>query len=158
MTTATPCHPRQAAFTLLETLLALALFSISIVVLATAYVNILTSLELTKADQIIEQEMAFVRERILRAATREEVEEGGELETLGLGLARWEATIEPTEVADLFRVQAVLSFAGSDRRDAFSVEQTLLALRPAWSLPVEREQLRAATRDRLLKEQATRPR
>ncbi len=145
-------HLGKSAFTLLEVLLALALFSISVVVLSASFVNVLTSIEAVKVDQTLEQEMAFVRSMVLTAPDLDILEEGGEVSTGGLGFARWEAIAEPTEVADLFKVEVKVTFEGHDEVPERVVEQSLLLLRPAWSDPLEREELRAITKERLVED------
>jgi general secretion pathway protein I len=140
------------AFTLLEVLLALALFSISVVVLSASFVNVLNSIEAVKVDQTLEQEMAFVRSVVLTAPDLDFLEEGGEISTVGLGFARWEAIAEPTEVADLFKVEIKITFEGRDDVPERIIEQSLLLLRPAWSDPLEREELRAITKERLVED------
>ena len=142
----------KMAFTLLEVLLALALFSISVVVLSASFVNVLNSIESVKVDQTFEQEMAFVRSTVLTAPDLDVLEEGGEVSTAGLGFARWEAIAEPTEVADLFRVEVRITFEGRDDVPEREVEQSLLLLRPSWSDPLEREELREITRERLVED------
>jgi prepilin-type N-terminal cleavage/methylation domain-containing protein len=139
----------KLAFTLLEVLLALALFSISVVVLSASFVNVLNSIEAVKVDQTLEQEMAFVRAEVLMAPDLDILEEGGEVLTAGLGFARWEAIAEPTEVADLFEVNVKVTFEGRDEVPERVIEQSLILLRPSWSDPLEREELREITRERL---------
>jgi len=136
-------------FTLIEVLLALALFAISVVVLASSYVNVLFGLEAVQVDRVLEQEMAFVRSVILTAPDLETIEEGGELPTAELGYAYWEAELEPTKVADLFVVHISVTLEGDGKGGERTLDDRLIVLRPGWSDPLEREKLRAASKERL---------
>jgi prepilin-type N-terminal cleavage/methylation domain-containing protein len=53
---------REAGFTLIEVIVALALFALAATVLASAYVNVLDATERVKSDQAFEQDIALVRE------------------------------------------------------------------------------------------------
>jgi general secretion pathway protein I len=140
----------RGAFTLVEVLLALALFAMAVVVLAASYINVLNALESVKVDQALEQELALVRSRVLQEPDLDEIEKGGEVPTPTHGVARWEAQVSPTAVADLFRVDVRVELEGSGEETApRTVDQTLYLLRADWSEPVERDELRAETRKRL---------
>lgn len=127
----------RAAFTLLEVLIALLIFTIGVTVLGQAYLNSLRALT-QSADPIdVEDDIAFVRERILRLATRDELETGGQVETWKSGQINWEATLEETEIVDLFRVTIEYDIPEHD----LTLSQTLLLHRPSLSEPDERDQL-----------------
>lgn len=147
----------RAGFTLIEVLLALALFSISVVVLASAYINVLFGLESVRVDRVLEQEMAFVRSVVLTAPDLETLEEGGELPTGELGIAYWEAELEPTAIADLFIVRVTVSLEGTRETEGKSLNERLVVLRPGWSEPVDRDKLRAESRERLAELKLDRP-
>lgn len=151
-TEATPARPvRRRGFTLLEVIVALALFALGATVLASAYVNVLNALDSVKEDQRFEQEIALVRAQVLQEPDLDKVEEGDELPTARLGEASWRATVTPSETtADLFRIDLEIILAGSDDEpQERTVKQTLWVLRPDWSEPSERDALRAETRQRL---------
>jgi general secretion pathway protein I len=148
---------RNAGFTLVEVLLALALFSVSVVVLASAYINVLYGLESVRVDRVLEQEMAFVRSVVLTAPDRETLEEGGELPTGELGLAYWEAELEPTAIADLFVVRVTINLEGTREAEGRTLNERLIVLRPSWSEPVEREELRAQSKERIADLNLNRP-
>jgi prepilin-type N-terminal cleavage/methylation domain-containing protein len=142
---------REAGFTLIEVIVALALFALAATVLASAYVNVLDATERVKSDQAFEQDIALVREQVLLETDRKKVEEGGDVPTAGNGDATWQATVTPSEmVADLFRVDFEVTFNQPDKNPSErKVTQTLWLLRPDWSEPTERDNLRAETRKRL---------
>lgn len=143
---------RRAAFTLIEIIVALALFALAATVLASAYVNVLNAMENVKGDQALEQEVALVRSQVLLEPERKKVEEGGDVPTAGLGDATWRATVTPSEaIADLFRVDLEITLPGAkdDGTTDRKIDQTLWLLRPDWSEPTERDKLRAKSRERL---------
>ena len=148
---------RFGAFTLIEVLLALALFAIAVVVLAASYINVLFGLEAVRVDRVLEQEMAFVRSVILTAPDLETVEDGGELPTGAMGYAYWEAELEPTLIADLFVVQVSVVLQGTGDDEERSLTERLVVLRPDWSEPVDREELRADSMQRLEEARRNRP-
>jgi general secretion pathway protein I len=140
----------SSGFTLLEVIVALALFAFAAMVLAGAYVSVLNSVESVKLDQSLEEELAFVRSQVLLEPELANVEAGGEVPTGTHGMATWSATVSPTTVADLFRVDLTVSLEG----DGNAVEpreenETLFVLRTSWSQPTDRDKLREATRKRL---------
>lgn len=152
------CTARRA-FTLIEVLLALALFSIAGLVLAASYVTVLNNLEKVKIDQALEDELALVRTQVLLQPELEEVEKGGDLPTVNYGPARWRATVLPSErIADLFRVDLEIELQGDGERvPARTFTQTLWLLRPDWSEPTDRDNLRAQRRKEIEEAKHSRP-
>jgi type II secretory pathway pseudopilin PulG len=125
---------------LLETLLALALFSMAVVVLASSYLNIVGALASVQADREFEQEVRWVREQVLLQSDREELEKGGELKTPAAKTLRWTATVEPGAVADLFTIGLNVEMA-AEKGAAREYSERLTVLRPSWSEPVDRAKL-----------------
>ena len=129
-----------AGFTLLETLLALSLFSMAVVVLTSAYLNIIGALASVQADREFEQEVSWVREQALLQADLKELEKGGELKTPAAKTLRWSATVEPAAIADLFTIDLSVEMA-AEKGVAHEYRERLTVLRPAWSEPVDRAKL-----------------
>jgi len=146
---------RGRGFTIMEVVLALALFVVAVTAFSGAYVNILNAFEAVKLDQTFEQDLALVRKQVLSIADVEDLEAGGEVVTGAYGAANWSVEYEPTGVADLFRVTLFVEMypeeedAYGNEREPIEVEQTLFLTRPTWSDPVERETLRTETAKRL---------
>lgn len=142
-------HPRSAAFTLLEVLLALMLFALSAVVLGAAYLNVLNGYQLVRKDQAVEEDLRFVRSIVLQEPDLEELERGGDTRSLYLGQVHWRAVVEPTPVPDLFYVRVEIGYEGADGTPPRDEVEELILLRPDWSDPAERSELRADLENRL---------
>lgn len=139
-----PCR----AFTLLEVLLALALFALSVVVLTSAYLNILEGLESVKANRDFEQEVRWVREQVLLKADLEETLKGGEAQSPAATGLRWTVNVQPTAVADLFTLDLHVEMVAGDK-PALEYNERLSVLRPSWSEPVERGNLVEEAKQRI---------
>lgn len=142
-------NTRARAFTLLEVLVSLAMVGIAAVVLGTAYVNVLFSYHAMQGRGAEEADAAHVRALVMSEPQRAVAENGGRMERPGGGTVRWETRIEETEVMDLFRVTLEYEFTPATAAPARLRREELLLLRPTWSDPARREQLRAAFRQEL---------
>ncbi len=147
--------PSDQAFTLVEVTVALAIFAIAVVVLTQSFVNTLLSLDSIETEADLQADIRFVRSQALTVADREAFEEGDEITTLAHGTARWYATIESTQVSDLFQVQLTIELEPTDRLERTQHIQNLLLRRPTWSDPVERSEIIAGNSDRLNEERLT---
>lgn len=144
----------RKGFTLIEVLVSLAIFALSAVVLSVAYLNVLGSYRSLGSHQAAEEDWKLVRAVVLTEPEREKVEAGGRLALPDGRQLNWTAGIETTEVADLFRLTLEAEAAASGGAEAWRRKQVVHVLRPAWSDPGEREQLRERTRQRLARERA----
>ena len=140
---------KSRAFTLIEVLVALAIFALAAVVLGAAYVNILTSYDAVARRQEHEQDLRLIRSAVLTEPDRTKLEHGGDLPLPGQRVAHWAVKLEPAAVADLFRVTLRCEIREPDRAQPWTCEETFLLLRPTWSDPAERDRLRADSRQRL---------
>lgn len=142
---------RSAAFSLLEVLIALAIFAMAAVVLGAAYINILMSYE--SADRALQrnEDVEFARAALLTETDRETVEKGGDFQSGSNRRVTWKAAIEQTDTPDLFQVTFECEITSPDLKQPEHVLQTFRVLRPTWSKGNERDTLRAKTRDRITK-------
>lgn len=138
----------RRGFTLLEVLIAVALFAVAIAVLASSYINILQSLEAVKLDHALNEELRWLRERVLSEGDREALEKGGSVKTLDFGDASWSVVISPTNVADLFVVELAVEI-GADEKSRKQKSATMHVLRPTWSEPVERGKIIEAVKTQI---------
>ena len=139
----------RRAFTLVEVLIALAIFSLSAVVLGSAYVNVLTGYERARWNGARDDDIRFARLALLAEADVEKAREGGDFESVGGRRLKWSATIDPTTTADLFLVVFTCEITGGDTKGTETVTQEFRVLRPTWSIAAERETLRADAKRRI---------
>jgi general secretion pathway protein I len=143
---------RKNAFTLIEVLVALAIFALAAVGLGSAYSNVLLSRMALKEKGVGEEDFARCRAAMLETANFADIEKGGDVYLPDDRMARWKGKIEPTTVADLFWVTITVEIQttagglyGTPR------EQSQWILRPTWSVESERAKLLADAKERLLK-------
>ena len=147
-----PHARRDVGFTLIEVLVSLAIFALAAVVLSVAYLNVLGSYRALGSHQAAEENWKLVRAVVLTEPEREKVEAGGRMPLPEGRQLNWTARIEPTDVADLFRLVLEAETPASGGSEAWQHRQVIHVLRPSWSDPAEREQLREKTRQRLARE------
>lgn len=146
------------AFSLIEVLVALAIFAITVATLSQAVYNALNGLHVIKSDAHREQLYRFALRQILLIEDRDEMEDGDSIETPEDGPVDWNAEIEETDILDLFelRVEMTLDGDGMSLGGNPGRVETLYVFRPEWSESAERstlkqdkiEALRDSRRDR----------
>ena len=148
-------EPRRGGFTLLEVLVALCIFAMVAVVMASSYLNILNSYEAVSRGTRINEDFAFARSLVLNEPDRTKLENGGEFDTAGGGRARWSVEIESSTVPDVFRVAFSCEISDGHSLQPPKQSQTFMLLRPTWSIDVaERDKLREEAKTRILELQA----
>jgi general secretion pathway protein I len=146
-----------AAFTLLEVLVALAIFALAAVVLGATYVNALNAYEAATRRNEYSEDLRLVRAAVLTEPDRDKAAEGGELDLGGGKRARWQADIAPTDTVDLFTVAWTCEITDPARHEPYRANRTFMLLRPTWSDPVERSKLLDRVKQRILQIQETTP-
>ncbi len=137
-------------FTLIEVMVALAVFALSTVVIGAAYVNVLSGYNAASKGFQRDEDLRFARSLLMAQADIKKVEEGGEFDTADQRRVRWSGTVEPTNTADLFTVTftceiSSLGTVGNDRK----VTEVFRLLRPTWSEDADRTTLREEARKRI---------
>ena len=145
------------AFTLLEVLVALAIFALAAVVLGATYVNALNAYEAASRRNEYDEDLRFVRMAVLTQSDRDKVEEGGQMDLGDNKRATWQADIASTGTVDLFAVTWTCTITDPARPQPYKTSQTFMLLRPTWSDPVERSQLLADAKTRIAKLEGTAP-
>jgi len=143
------------AFSLIEVMVAMAIAAVAFTVLSQTFVNTLRVLGSLTFEANRENDLRFVRSQIILEPDRDTFEDGGEIETLNFGTARWEAEIEETSVVDLFLVRLRIELSGGNNTDPSEHEETLYLLRPTWSDPIDRSIILENARDALEDERGT---
>lgn len=149
-----PASPRRRGFTLIEVLVSLAIFALAAVVLSVAYLNIIGSYRALGAHHQTDEDWKGLRAVVLTEPEAPKVEQGGRLALPGGRQLNWQAEIEPTDVADLFRLTLTADSPAAAGGEAWSRRQVMYLLRPSWSDPAERDRLRDLTRQRIAKERS----
>lgn len=143
----------KKAFTLLEVLVGIAILAMAAVVLGAAYVNTMSAHAAVARRAVDGPGMEFLREAILNEPDRTKVEQGGSVPLPDGRQLQWSATLEELPVPDLFRVEVRGRIDGGREPEEFT--QSVHLLRPTWSDPTRREQIRVQWNER--REEAERP-
>lgn len=142
---------RRAGFSLIEVLVALAIFVMMAIVLGATYLNILTAYEIAGRSVNRDEDVRFARVALLAEADLELAERGAEFDGGNGRRVSWKAVIEPTTTTDLFSVTFICEITGPDLPKPDMHEETFRVLRPTWSEPAARDKLRADAKTRIEK-------
>lgn len=137
------------AFSLIETVVAVAIAGIAFFVLTETFFNVLLTVEDLEVQSNHQKDIRFVRSQVIRIPDRDEIERGGEITTLSLGEADWRAEISETDTVDLFDLQLEIEFRNPDGEEPVRHQETLRLLRPTWSDSMERSTLLDEARQRI---------
>ena len=145
---------KRRAFTLLEVMVALAIFAVATVALAAAYINVLNAYDIVGRSNIRDEDVRFARAQLLAEPDRQKAEEGGDFDAASGGRVRWRATIEPTNTADLFQVDFTCEVSESNPAPTAPpsrpLTQRFFLLRPTWSEGTDQAKARGEARERIL--------
>jgi prepilin-type N-terminal cleavage/methylation domain-containing protein len=123
----------KTGFSLIETVIAIAIAGIAFLMLTETFFNVLLTLEGLESESDYQKDVRFVRSQIIQLTERDEIEEGGEITTLDLGEAVWRAEVESTETVDLYRLFLEMEFSNPEREEPIVYEEVLYLLRPTWA-------------------------
>ncbi|MGC6424117.1 MAG: prepilin-type N-terminal cleavage/methylation domain-containing protein [Lentimonas sp.] len=144
-----PANKREA-FTLIEVVIAVALFATTATILTATMVNALELRNRAQGNSMRDADIRAVRMQLLLQSNREDAEDGERFETLNNGEASWRAQIEPTNVVDLFQVYFEIEFSEPLEEQAPTYSEVLYLLRPTWSEAEERSDLLQKKKEALL--------
>jgi general secretion pathway protein I len=150
--------PREHAggFTLIEVMVALAIFALTAVVLGAAYVNVLNSFEVARNSNVNNEDVSFARSQLLSQADLQTATAGSEFDD-GDRHVKWTAEIDPANETDLFTVTFTCVISETSAGAPRTVVETFMLLRPTWSDPAARSTLRQAAADRIAQAQGKTP-
>ncbi len=142
---------RRAGFTLVEVLVALAIFALSAIVLGATYVNVLNSYAIASRTTAISEDVAFARSLVTQQPDNKKLVDGGEFESATSGRrVKWTAEITPTTTADLFTVVFNCEISDSAQPAPEKTVQTFMLLRPTWTVEgSSRTQLKQDAKNRI---------
>lgn len=142
---------RSRAFTVMEVMVAIALFAVAAVILGGSYMNVLNAYAAVERKGDYDQDVKFARAALLAEADRDTVEKGGDFETTEGRRVVWKAVLEPTEMPDLFTVAFECEINSTQMKEPVVLHETFRVLRPSWSKSDERDVLRGKVRERIEK-------
>ena len=137
-------------FSLIEVVVAVALFAAASVVLTSAFVNALLAREHGQNNSLRTDDIRAVRLQLLLEENRDDAEDGGDFETLHSGLATWRCSIEESQIIDLFKVLFEIKFSDPIEGTDENYLESLYLLRPTWSESDERSDLLVTKRRELM--------
>jgi len=150
---------RTSAFSLLEVLVALAIFAMAFVVLLSAYVNILSSYHGIAQSREAEEDVKFARAVLLAEPDPVKAQAGDEFDSTNGRHVKWTATIDPdATMPDLFTVNFDCEVTEQGVPEPEKFTETFEALRPTWTTDtVARSKLLQDVKDRIAQMQGTQP-
>jgi general secretion pathway protein I len=152
--------PVRRGFTIIEVLVALAVFAITAVVLGAAYLNVLNGYEIARHANENDTDVSFARSQLLVQSDLQTAETGAEFDdTLPDGdhHVKWTAEIEPAGTTDLFSVTFTCTITEPGNLQPRKVVEHLMLLRPTWSDPTDRATLRQNAASRIALVQGRQP-
>jgi general secretion pathway protein I len=144
---------KGAGFSMIEVLVALAIFTLMAIVLGATYLNILKAYEVAGRAVNRDEDVRFARAALLAEADLQLVERGADFAGANGRNVSWKAVVEPTSTADLFLVTFQCEITGPDLPKPETHEERFRVLRPTWSQPADRDKLRADAKMRIEKVQ-----
>jgi len=139
------------AFTLVEVLVSLAIFALSAVALSSAYLNVIGGYRDSETQRDRHENWSLVRLQVLIEPDRDAIESGGQINLPDTTTLSWSATIEATDLADLFALELSGEIPGPE---GWTQNERLMLYRPEWSDPGDRDQLREENRQRFERNRA----
>ena len=138
MTRQATISQNRSAFTLLEILLATALFAAASTALIQVVLNTLSALNAQAQWSSDSVDQAFVMAQIEAISERDRFEEGGTLTSPSGQVVQWSSSSEPTDIIDLHAVEILLEWQPYEQVPARTKLYKLYWYRPWLSEPSER--------------------
>lgn len=145
-------RPGSGAFTLLEVLVALAIFALAAIMLGSAYLNILTSYDAVSRAATVSEDLAFARQQVLVESDRLKLEKGGEFDSVNGRHVRWTAEFELGVMPDVYNVTFTCEISEPGTITPTKSTERFTLMRPSWSTEpfvAENEKLRTEIRQKI---------
>ncbi len=130
-------------------MVALAIFTLTAVVLGGAYLNVLNSYEVARRANINDGDVSFARSQLLAQSDLQTAINGADFDD-GERHVKWTADIEPAATTDLFTVTFTCVITEPSAPGPRNVVETFMLLRPTWSDPTARSTLRQDAANKIL--------
>lgn len=134
-------------------MVALAIFAMASIVLATAYLNILNGYDAAARATKTDADVEFARSLVLNEPDRTKLEQGGQFQSADGRQVSWSVDIASTNEADLFTVTFTceVNDPAQQQKEPDKTVETFTLLRPTWSIdPAEHDKLREDAKTRIL--------
>ena len=129
---------KKIGFSLIEVMVALVLFSLSIALLTNSYMNAVLAKENNKNSQNENAFIAWAKDFITTIEDKDKLLQGGELTLPSNEQIQWSAEINETENLDLFSLMIQIE---KGENEPIKSALRFYLLRPEWSESEERKQL-----------------
>ena len=148
----------RSGFTIVEVLIALLIFSMAAIVLASAYMNVLNSYEAATQSNENDADVDFARSQLLTQADLQTAETGSTFDTADSRHITWSAEIDPMDGAtDLFQVTFTVEIDDSKLAQPKKITETFMLTRPSWSDQTTEAQSRSNAASRVAEVQGRAP-
>ena len=125
---------KRSGFLLIEVLVALAIFGLCATTVLSSAFDIMRFLGKMKDTRERDQALQFARSEVLSIADRDKLEEGGEINTLGLGSVEWTLEeLEMTDLLDVYKVTVLFQWEGNEETQEGEREIIAHVLRTTWT-------------------------
>jgi prepilin-type N-terminal cleavage/methylation domain-containing protein len=124
---------KHHAFSLIEIMVALTVFSISIVVISQSFTNgLLCRINSEKKDPF-EADLPFLRKQILDITDVAKIKEGGSVKGIVTGNVTWKGVVVKTNIVNLFKLDVTCTWTRNAMdKAAKEYRQTLYVFQPSW--------------------------
>ena len=129
------------AFSLIEVLIALAIFAVCAGYVSSAFSNAILAREKNSEINYTNLNIDLVRKQLLLEPSIEEAEKGGDVILINDQEASWEVEILPTEIVDLYECFLEIEILESKISEKEIYSEKFFLLRPTWTDPLDRSEL-----------------
>ncbi len=124
---------RKQGMTLVEVILALAIFAMAAITLSQSFISGMNIMLMLQAPSKTDWEQNFVLNEVLLAANEDTLEKGDKFMTFQSGEVEWKGEIEKTSIPDLFMLDATVEQLSSVNRNELPPTFRRFLFRPTWT-------------------------